>query len=150
MFINRQHGLTLIELIVFIVIVGVGLAGVLSSLNVSVRGSADPLKPKQALAIAEALMEEILLKNHSDPGAAACSASVVNARNCYDDVGDYSSFPSGTTIYAADGLNSISGYSATVNLGTASVGGVSMRQITVTITPTNGTAVSLVGYRANY
>ncbi|MCE9569660.1 MAG: type II secretion system GspH family protein, partial [Rhodocyclales bacterium] len=40
---HRQHGLTLIELIVFIVIVSVALAGVLSVLNLTARSSADPM-----------------------------------------------------------------------------------------------------------
>jgi Tfp pilus assembly protein PilV len=62
-----ESGFTLIELIVFIVIVSVGLAGVMSSLNMSVKHSADPLQPKQALAIAESLLEEILLKDYCDP-----------------------------------------------------------------------------------
>jgi type II secretory pathway pseudopilin PulG len=59
-------GFTLIELIVFIVIVSVGLTGVLASLNISVKSSADPLQPKQALAIAEATLESMLLRNYAD------------------------------------------------------------------------------------
>lgn len=55
----RQSGLTLIELVVFIVIVSVALAGVMLVLNTAVRGSADPVVRKQALAIAESLLAEI-------------------------------------------------------------------------------------------
>ena len=65
--VRRQRGVTLIELIVFIVIVSVGLAGVLTVFNVVVRNSADPLVTKQALAVADALLEEILLKDFCDP-----------------------------------------------------------------------------------
>jgi len=57
----RQRGITLIELIVFMVIVGVAMTGVISSINFNVRHSADPVVKKQALAIAEALLEEIEL-----------------------------------------------------------------------------------------
>lgn len=64
---RRQSGLTLVELIIFIVIVSVGLAGVLSVFNVVVRRSADPLVTKQALAVADAMLEEILLKDFCDP-----------------------------------------------------------------------------------
>lgn len=56
---RRQVGLTLIELIIFIVVVSVGLAGILSVLNVTVLHSADPLVQKQAQALAEGLLEEI-------------------------------------------------------------------------------------------
>lgn len=66
MSIRCSRGLTLIELVVFIVIVSVGIAGVLSSLNVSVMHSADPLQPKQALAVAEATLEATLLNNYAD------------------------------------------------------------------------------------
>lgn len=72
---RRQHGLTLIELIMFIVIVGVALAGVLTVLNHTTRHSADPLIRKQALAIAEAVLEEVMLQpftfcDPDDPDAA--------------------------------------------------------------------------------
>ncbi len=55
----RQKGISLIELIMFIVIVSVGIAGILSVMNVTTKASADPLLRKQALAIAESLLEEI-------------------------------------------------------------------------------------------
>lgn len=54
-----QTGVTLVELVVFIVIMGVALAGVLKVLEVTSRNSADPLIRKQALSIAESLLLEI-------------------------------------------------------------------------------------------
>lgn len=56
-----QRGISLIELIMFIVIVSVALAGILPVMNVTTRSSADPLIRKQALAIAESLLEEVEL-----------------------------------------------------------------------------------------
>lgn len=56
-----QRGISLIELIMFIVIVSVALAGILLVMNVTTRSSADPLIRKQALAIAESLLEEVEL-----------------------------------------------------------------------------------------
>lgn len=56
---SKQRGVTLVELMVFIVIVSVAIAGVLKVLDISGRGSADPLVRKQALAIAESLLLEI-------------------------------------------------------------------------------------------
>ena len=58
---TRQKGMTLIELIIFMVIVGVAMAGIISAINFNVRHSADPVVKKQALAIAEALLEEVEL-----------------------------------------------------------------------------------------
>jgi MSHA pilin protein MshD len=59
---RRQTGISFIELVMFIVIVSVGVAGVLSVMNMTTRHSADPLVRKQALAIAESLLEEIELQ----------------------------------------------------------------------------------------
>ncbi len=56
---HRQSGISLIELIMFIIIIGVGVAGILTTFDVAVRGSADPLVRKQALAIAESLLLEV-------------------------------------------------------------------------------------------
>lgn len=58
----RQTGISLIELILFIVIVSIGLAGILSVMNLTTKASADPLIRKQALAIAESMLEEIALQ----------------------------------------------------------------------------------------
>jgi len=77
---RSQRGLTLVELIVFIVIVSVGLAGVLLVLNTTAAKSADPVVRKQALAIAESLLEEIALMpfTYCDPDdAAAAMATTV-------------------------------------------------------------------------
>lgn len=56
---SPQCGISLIELILFIVIIGVGLAGITVTYNTVVRRSADPMVRKQALAIAESLLLEI-------------------------------------------------------------------------------------------
>jgi len=62
--------------VVFIAIVGVGVAGILSVLHLTTRSSAEPMIQKQALAIAESLLEEVQLKpftvcDPDDPNAAA-------------------------------------------------------------------------------
>ena len=69
------RGLSLVELVVFIAVVGVAVAGVLAALNLSARASADPMTQKQALSIAEALLEEVQLQaftycDPDDPNAA--------------------------------------------------------------------------------
>lgn len=79
-----QRGFSLIELIVFIVVVGVGLAGVLAVLNFTVRNSADPMLRKNMLSIAETLMEEVQLQpftycDPTDPNAATANTAVLNA-----------------------------------------------------------------------
>ena len=69
----RQRGVSLIELIMFIVIISVALAGILLVMNVTMRSSADPVVHKQALAIAESLLEEVELMpfTYCDPDDAS-------------------------------------------------------------------------------
>ena len=76
----RQRGFTLIELIIFIVVVAAGLAGILSVMNTVVKSSADPMIRKQTVAIAESLLEEILLKEYSDPSALEAGTTAIPIR----------------------------------------------------------------------
>lgn len=82
-----QRGLTLVELVMFIVIVSVALAGVLTVLNITVKSSADPMIRKQMLAIAEALLEEVQSKAFTwcdldDPQVATATSNAVGASGC--------------------------------------------------------------------
>ena len=52
-------GISMVELLMFIVVVSVGIVGILPVLNTAVRGSADPMRRKQAIAIAETILTEI-------------------------------------------------------------------------------------------
>ena len=83
---RRQRGLTMIELIVFIVIVGVAVAGMLGVIGYTSSRGADPWQRKQAMLVAEALLEEVLLAKFtychpSDTAAetATSSAACANA-----------------------------------------------------------------------
>lgn len=62
MSIKRMAGVTLVELIVAIAIVGVALAGLMAAYNRANLASVDPLVAQQMLAIAETTMEETMLK----------------------------------------------------------------------------------------
>lgn len=79
-----QHGISLIELIMFIVIVGIALAGILMVMNRVTLGSADPLIHKQALAIAESLLEEVQLMPFTfcDPDDANATTAMSAAGAC--------------------------------------------------------------------
>ena len=163
MCIERQRGLTLIELVVFIVIVGVGIAGILSVLNVAARTSADPLNPRQALAIAESLLEEVQLKDFDATAAGkACvpGGGAQADRSHFICVADYNGFPTSPTtgIYASDGLTPVAGlenYSARVEVSasgfpTGVTGTTAVWLITVTVTDPGGSSYTLTGYRFNY
>jgi prepilin-type N-terminal cleavage/methylation domain-containing protein len=74
--VRKCGGFTLIEMIITIVIIGVGLTGVLLTFQVTVKSSADPLVTKQLISIAEAQMEGAMLKEFAslvdDSACAAC------------------------------------------------------------------------------
>ena len=82
---RRQAGTTLIELVIAIVIVSIAVSAVLMVMSMTVGHSADPMIRYQAVAIAEAYLEEISLKAFDDPGGGDGEAS----RDLYDDADDY-------------------------------------------------------------
>jgi len=71
---GAQRGFTLIELTVFIVIVSVAVLGVLRVISFTTANSADPQLRKQALVLAESMLEEVQLARYTfcnpiqDPG----------------------------------------------------------------------------------
>lgn len=148
---RRHSGFTLIEVIIFIVVVGAGMAGILSVMNTVVKSSADPLVRKQALAIADSIMEEILQKEFSDPDATGTETT----RSTMDDVSDYdgktqtlfnSASPGGWPA-ALDGYSvAIAVTTDTTVVGTAAL---PAKQITVTV-GRGSESVVVVGYRGNY
>lgn len=80
MFRRTSRGVTLVELIVFIVIVGVAMAGLFAAFNTITAASADPQVRKQVLAIAESMMEEVQLMpftfcDPDDPLAATATST---------------------------------------------------------------------------
>ena len=161
---KRKHhsGFTLIEVIIFIVVVSAGLAGILSVSTTVVKSSADPMARKQTIAIAESLLEEILLKEYCDPDTLdttttppTCGAHTTEAsRNLYDDVVDYDGYITTTGITdvlgsAAPGLTAYNIAPAVVVADSTDLTGVAAKKVTVSVTGPNG-VITLVGYRSNY
>ena len=166
----RHQGFTLIELIIFIVVVSAGLAGILSVMNTVVKSSADPMVRKQSIAIAESLLEEILLKSYCDPDSGdfttrppTCSASRIAAdqeasRAGYDDVDDYNGYTTTSGIVdltgAGTGLANYNISAVRVALATpaenANLNAIAAKIVTVSVTDPQGNIIRLTGYRANY
>lgn len=82
---KSQHGVTLVELLLSIVIVAIAASAVLAALSATTGSSADPMVRRQATSIAEAYLEEILLKPFADPDGVDAEAVRVD----FDDVDDY-------------------------------------------------------------
>lgn len=143
-----QRGFTLVEMVLAIVVLGAGLAGVLLALSTVTRGSADPVVAAQLLAIAEEMLEEIELKPYT---AAANSAPGGCARNTYNDTLDYHGYAA-TGICTLDGspIPALAAYRVQVQVQAAVLGGVSAaRRIDVTVSHGND-SLALTGWRTDH
>jgi MSHA pilin protein MshD len=173
-----QRGLSLIELLVFIVVVGIAVSGVLSVYSLNVRSSADPMVQKQALAIAESLLEEVLAKPYTycDPDDANADTAT-NPAGCatmaetamgpeagetrysnltpFDNVNDYNGFSmAGIVDLSGNAVPGLAGYSATLQVAPAGAfNGIPAGEtllVSVTVTGPGNHSVSLSGYRSRY
>jgi MSHA pilin protein MshD len=148
--IRHTRGMTLMELILAIVIIGVGLAGVLVAFNQAVVGSADPMVRKQMLAVAEEMMDEISLKPYA---TAANAAATGCARNTFNDVLDYNGYKTTTGICDIDGatIATLSTYNVSVVAAADTLpNGVAALRIAVTVTHGGTETFTLVGYRTDW
>ncbi|MBI3903714.1 MAG: prepilin-type N-terminal cleavage/methylation domain-containing protein [Nitrosomonadales bacterium] len=161
-----QRGFSLIELIMFIVIISTALAGILLVMNRVTGHSADTLLRKQALAIAESLLEEAELMpftfcDPNDANAATATVAAMGANGCattvealgpeagetryaapqFDNVNDYNGF----TMAAGAGINDITNtaipglnnYAATIAVTNAALGAVpAAESLRITVTVT--------------
>ncbi|GAB2838772.1 hypothetical protein GCM10027277_02130 [Pseudoduganella ginsengisoli] len=148
---KRQAGVTLVELIIAIVIIGIAVAGVMQVFRVTVVGSADPILQKQLRAVAEGMMDEIQRQPFA---ATANNAASGCARDTFNDVLDYNNYaPGKICLVTGDEVTELSGMTISVTvvadsaLGIATAGDAYL--ITVT-TAKNGNVFSLRGWRANY
>lgn len=172
------RGISLVELVVFIGIISVGLAGILGVMNYTTRASADPLVQKQALAIAEAYLEEALAMpfTYCDPDD-PLAADAQNAAACatpenlgaeggetrggvqpFDNVSDYAALPVAAPANidgaAISGLGAYQVAVAAVQhalvVGADAVPAAASLRVTVTVTGPNDVNVVLDGYRTRY
>lgn len=147
---QRQHGVTFVELIISIVVISVVVTGLMLLYTTNVSRSADPMIREQALAIAEAYMDEIASKHFDDPDG----TDGEGARAQYDDVDDYAGF-SGTASLPDGSSVGLDDYTVSVAVGTATLNGISgagnvLRiDVTVTHTPT-GESIALSSFRTEY
>ena len=173
-----ERGLSLIELLVFIVVVGIAVTGVLSVYSLNARTSADPVVQKQALAIAESLLEEVLAKPYtycdpddanvetaSSPAGCATIPEVMGPEGetrysnltPFDNVNDYNNFSmmAGIVDLNNNPVAGLGGYTATVQVQQPAVAfnGIPAGEtllVTVTVTGPGNHSVSLSGYRTRY
>jgi MSHA pilin protein MshD len=160
-----EAGFTLIELIVFILIVSVAVVGILVVMSVTVKSSSDPVIRKQSLAMAEAILDEVLSREFTNPvgGYSETTPTTCANRALYDDVDDYRCFDGttdskkihGDSTLGSTSIAALAAYRATVTVdatAAAVVGAIPVGQIKkITVTVTGGSeSIQLSGYRTNY
>lgn len=173
----RQRGFTLVELVVYIVVVSTALAGVLLVLNQGVLRSADPQLRKQALLVAEALLEEIALMPMSwcdpddpavdDPAVtspAGCTVSQAaptpgetrGGATPFDNVIDYDGYSSsGVRDAGGSPVAGLEAYQVSVSVQPQALGDITAAsgdalRIRVSVTDPAGDTLSLEGWRTRY
>ncbi|WP_137974774.1 type II secretion system protein [Pseudomonas sp. F(2018)] len=149
----RQAGMTLVELVITIVIVGIAAAALYSAQAAIVGRSADPLLHQQSLAIAEAYLEEILLQPFLDPGGSICPAAPAS-RASYDNVCDYNGLSdSGARNSLGQAIAGLSSYSVRVAVTPQTWSGLPVNRtlyVEVTVTDPAGQLLRLGAYRTCY
>jgi len=151
-----QRGMTLVELVITIVILGIAAAAMFSAMAAITGRSADPMLRQQSLAIAEAYLEEITLQ--AFPVSTTCAASNNGSgRGSFDDVCDYNGLDYGGTqpfaprsATSTTPLAGLEAYQVRVAVVAQALNGVSAMRITISVIDPAGQLLELAGYRADY
>ncbi len=142
----RHSGFTLLEIITTVVVIAVAAPTLMSVFSSTIQTSADPVFQHQALSIAEAYMEEILLKDFA--------IGPETARASFDDVRDYNGL---SDVGARDqannliaGLNDYTISVAVANDGLNGIAAADSLRIDITVSHAMIDDILLSGYRVNY
>jgi MSHA pilin protein MshD len=154
-----ERGTTLIEMVVSIAIIGIVVAGTLLLVQKVSVHSADPLIERQALAIAQAYLEEILLRPYWDPvlgaGGGACPAPPAS-RALFDNVCDYQGLDdAGAADQSGAPVAGLAAYRVRVAVDAAAAlgdlsGPADALRVDVRVTHPASVDLRLSGFRARY
>ncbi|MDH3748442.1 MAG: prepilin-type N-terminal cleavage/methylation domain-containing protein [Gammaproteobacteria bacterium] len=148
---RQQQGSTLVELLVSIVIVSIAASTILGVISMTTAGSADPMIRHQAAAIAEAYLEEILLKPLTDPDGVDGEA----ARADFDDLDDYDGLSdAGARDQFGNPMAGLGNYNVAVSVGASAalpaVPAADAFRVDVVVSHTNDVNFALSGYRTRF
>lgn len=151
---RRCSGVTLIETIVFLVIVSIALGVLVRVYTYAVVNSVDPLVRTRALVLAQAQLDEIMSRkfdeNTPTGGVPACDSTLgvacagISSDTDYDDVGDYDGYVNSS--YANHTLT----VSVTVAGADLGLPAAQARLVSVSATVSGGDSLTLSAYKTNF
>lgn len=145
--------MTLVELVITIVIIGIAAAALYTAMAAIGGRSADPMLRQQSLAIAEAYLEEILLQPFLDPSDEVCPTAPAN-RSSYDNVCDYNGLSdNGARDARGQAVDALANYSVQVVVTAQAWAGLAASNVLyvqVTVTDPRGQQLQLGSYRTRY
>ncbi len=140
-----QSGVSLIEMIVFIIVVGIASSALFATYNYSLMHNTDPLIQVRAIELAQAKLDEVLALKYDantptggipacdTPTGVACNNSPDANLNDVDDFNGASDTP-------------YTGYTRNVTVTAAN----DVKLITVTVLAPRNLTITLAAYRANF
>lgn len=146
------RGVTLVETIVFLVIVGVALSALVQVYTYAMVNSVDPVVRARALELAQAQLDEVLSRKYDENtptgGIPACDSAFgvaclgISPDGDYDDIGDYDGFVN----------NSDPNHTLTVSVTETSFGtpAAPARLISVSATVPGSSNLVLSVYKTNF
>ena len=149
---RAQQGVTLVELVVAITLVSIAATTILGTMAAVASRSSDAMVQQQAIAVAQAYLDEILQRWVVDPGIGTPantgrgSWDLVDSYNGLTDVGARDQF--GNPIAALSAYTVSVAVASTTALG--GLPGSAARRIDVTVTRAPNVTVVLSGYRTSY
>jgi len=172
-FIRKEKAFTLLEVLITVMVIGIAASAIIGVFISTVKTSADPLIQQQAIAIAEAYMEEIQLKQFCEdaappmlnpppkaaPGCASESGGKEGAetRSTFNDVQDYDDPSVDGAVRDQNGavIAGLSAYSVIVEVSAAALGSITQAsanamRIDVTVNHPAIDPITLSGFRTNY
>ena len=148
---HRHRGVTLIEMVVAITIVAVAATTILGAIGAIATSSADAMMQQQAIAIAQAYLDEILQRwvvdpNGTPPNTGRGSWDLVDEYNGLVDVGAHDQFGNPIASLAAYTV----GVTTSQSSALTGVPAAAARRVDITVSYSPNHSVTLSGYRTNY
>lgn len=165
---SRSTGVTLVELVITIVVIGIAMSALISSLSTGIANSSTPLWEGKALELSQAYLDEIQAMKFDENSAVGggvlssveCNAANFNdgeTRALYDDVDDYHGLTDSPPVLIDSTISMAEYTNYSVSVQVSCAGGDlglsntdSAKRITVIVTVPGGESRSVAFFKGNF